>query len=186
MAEGNDTFLNQGVPLEGESEIFQQHLATDILTITGAVGQTGDFLVLQNSAGTERFVVDCEGAITASGPLTITGTTAITGATTITGAATITGATLVTGAAQITGALTMSNGYDIVLPKGAVGQTSFSKLQLPILNTTPASAGLTKGDIWLAKATTDVYRIALCVSTATGAPRYGARIIRVTLGTASS
>ena len=52
MTEGIDTFLNQGVPLKGESEIKQQKAAYDILTITGAVGQTGDFLVLQNSAGT--------------------------------------------------------------------------------------------------------------------------------------
>lgn len=69
---------------------------------------------------------------------------------------------------------------------GKTDQTTFTKLQLPILNTAPASANLTKGDLWLSKATTDVYRISLCISTATGAPRYGPRFTRVTIGTASN
>ncbi len=73
-----------------------------------------------------------------------------------------------------------------VSAKGTVGQTAFARLRLPILNTAPASAGLAKGDIWLAKATTDVYRLAICVSLATGAVKYGSRAIRDTIGTASS
>jgi len=48
-----------------------------------------------------------------------------------------------------------------VMGKGTVGQTAFAKLRLPILETAPASAGLTKGDIWLAKASTDTYGMAL-------------------------
>jgi hypothetical protein len=79
--------------------------------------------------------------------------------------------------------INMTSGEHVVLNK--TDQTTFSRLRLPILSTAPASAGLSKGDIWLAKATTDVYRLALCVSTATGAPRYGSRITRVTLGSAS-
>ncbi len=70
--------------------------------------------------------------------------------------------------------------------KGAVGQTVFARISLPILNTAPASAGLSKGDMWLAKGTTDVYRWAICISAATGAVKYGARFIRDTIGTSSS
>jgi hypothetical protein len=73
----------------------------------------------------------------------------------------------------------------VVLSKTGTGQTTFARLRLPILETAPASAGLTKGDLWLAKATTDVYRFALCISTATGAVRYGKGIQRSTIGTAS-
>jgi hypothetical protein len=79
----------------------------------------------------------------------------------------------------------VASGAGVILGKGTVGQTSFGRLRLPILSTAPASAGLSKGDLWLAKATTDVYRMALCISTATGAPRYGHRITRVTIGSAS-
>lgn len=70
--------------------------------------------------------------------------------------------------------------------KGAVGQTSFARLRLPILSTAPASAGLAKGDLWLSKATTDIYRLTLCISTVTGAVKYGSRITRDTIGTASN
>jgi hypothetical protein len=73
----------------------------------------------------------------------------------------------------------------VILGKTGTGQTTFAKLRLPILSTAPASAGLTKGDVWLALATADVLRLAVCISTATGAARYGGRIIRTTLGTAS-
>ena len=65
MAEGTSTFEGLAVPLFGESEIKQQTVATDILTLTGASGQTGDFLVLQNSTGTENLVISASGAITA-------------------------------------------------------------------------------------------------------------------------
>jgi len=73
----------------------------------------------------------------------------------------------------------------VILGKGTVGQTAFARLRLPILSTAPASAGLTKGDIWLALATADVYRFALCISTAAGTARYGHRFTRATLGSAS-
>jgi hypothetical protein len=108
--------------------------AEDILTLTGPVSQTGDFLVWQSSANSELGYIDAAG--------------------------------------------------DIVLNK--TSQTVFTKLQLPILNTAPSSAGLTKGDVWLSKATTDVYRLTLCISTVTGTVRYGSRIIRATIGTASN
>ena len=53
--------------LLGESEIIQQTAATDILSITGAASQSGDFIVAQNSTGTELFVVSSSGLVTAKG-----------------------------------------------------------------------------------------------------------------------
>jgi hypothetical protein len=80
MAEGTKTYMGLAVPLYGESEIQQQALATDILTLTGATSQSGDFLVCQGATGTEYFVVASSGSITARGA-------AFTGAVTVTGAA---------------------------------------------------------------------------------------------------
>ena len=130
MSEGTRTYQGLAVPLLGECEITQQTAATDILSVTGAASQTGDFLVLQNSSGTELNVIDANG--------------------------------------------------DINLYK--TSQAAFGRLNLPILSTAPASAGLTKGDLWLAKATTDVYRLALCISTAGAATRYGTRMHLATIG----
>ena len=183
MTEGNRTFLGGGVPLEGESEIFQKEATIDILTITGKSGQSGDFLVLQNSGGSERFVIDKDGNIDAPN-LSITGTFGVTGATTLTGALTqSTGSVTIkgavthastlhqTGAATLAGALTMTGGTgDIVLKKGAVGQTAFSKLQLAVLNTSPTTTTLlSRGDLWIQKATTDIWQIA-CYLGPTTAP----------------
>ncbi len=68
MAEGSDTAPGGlGVPLNGDFEIRQRTAATDVITITGASGQTGDFIVCQNSSGTEQFVVNAGGSLTAAG-----------------------------------------------------------------------------------------------------------------------
>ncbi len=65
MAEGSDTAPGGlGVPLYGDFEIIQRTAATDVATITGASGQAGDFIVCQDSSGTEKFVVDSGGGIT--------------------------------------------------------------------------------------------------------------------------
>ena len=72
MAEGNKTFEGLAVPLLGESEIIAQTAANDILTFTGATSHTGDFLVCQNSSGTELAVIDISGNITGAS-LDITG-----------------------------------------------------------------------------------------------------------------
>lgn len=115
MSEGNKTFLGGGVPTSGESEIIQKDILLDILTITGAPGQSGDFLVLQNSSGTERFVIDKNGNFDASnltitGTFGVTGTTGLTGAVTVTGALTqSTGAVTIKGATAVSGALTLTN-----------------------------------------------------------------------------
>lgn len=69
MAEGTNTFQGHGVPLTPATgfEIKQQTASTavDIATLTAASSGTGDFLVLQTSGGTERFVVEDGGNIVA-------------------------------------------------------------------------------------------------------------------------
>ena len=72
MAEGNKTFEGLAVPLFGESEIVAENAGTDILTITGAGSHTGDFLVCQDSSGTELAVIDISGNITGTS-LDVTG-----------------------------------------------------------------------------------------------------------------
>jgi len=61
MAAGDKTYGGLGVPLEGEFEIKQVTLGTDIMTITGASGQTGDFIVCRDVDHAEVFVVDAGG-----------------------------------------------------------------------------------------------------------------------------
>lgn len=63
MAEGNSSYNGLALPLNGEYEQVQQTAANDMQTMTGASGQTGDFLVCQNSSGVERFVVEDGGNI---------------------------------------------------------------------------------------------------------------------------
>lgn len=63
MATGSDTYMGLAVPLYGDFQITQRTAATDVMTLTGASGQTGDFLVLENSSGTERFVVEDGGNV---------------------------------------------------------------------------------------------------------------------------
>ena len=78
MAEGISTYMGLAVPLSGESEIQQVTLGNDILTLSGVASQTGDFLVCQNSSGTEVFYVDVSGNVVSaadvqSATLTVTG-----------------------------------------------------------------------------------------------------------------
>lgn len=63
MAEGTDTYKGLAVPLFGDFEIRQRTAATDIVTLAGATSQSGDFIVCQNSSGTEKFVVEDSGKI---------------------------------------------------------------------------------------------------------------------------
>ena len=93
MAEGTSTFMGLAPALLGESEIKQQTLANDILTLTGAASQTGDFIVCQNSTGTEYFVVSSSGQVTlGTAGLTIAGVAAFTGAVTMAGVSSTTSA----------------------------------------------------------------------------------------------
>ncbi len=67
MTVGTTTWEGEGVPRKGESEIVQQSASVDIITITGASSQTGDFLVCRNNSGTEKLYVDASGNVVASG-----------------------------------------------------------------------------------------------------------------------
>lgn len=147
MATGTNTYEGLAVPLFGESQITQQTAANDILTLTGADTMTGDFLVCENSAGTELFVINSDGDI-----------------------ATIT---------NFADDVTVEAGKHVILNK--TDQSTFSRVRLAILNSAPSSAGLTKGEIWLAKSTDAAYRLAVCISTAAGTVRYGKRIVQSTL-----
>jgi len=141
--------------------------------------------LFQELFGAEDYIVDASGNITSTGSQTITGDVTITGSFAVTGQTLLTGAVNVVGAVGINGDTTLTAGKDVVLSK--TGQASFSKLQLAVLNTAPASAGLSKGDMWVHKVTTDIYRLAMCISTATGASQRVRRALAmdVTLGSAS-
>lgn len=67
MTVGTSTYMGLALPLRGEAEIVQTTLGTDILTITGAASQSGDFLVCRLAAGTEKFAVDVSGNVVAAG-----------------------------------------------------------------------------------------------------------------------
>ena len=63
MTTGTKSYNGLGVPLLGESEIIGQTAATDILTITGASSQSGDYLILRDTNEAELLVVESEGDI---------------------------------------------------------------------------------------------------------------------------
>lgn len=63
MATGTSTYMGLAVPLYGECIITQTTGATDILTIEGGDGQSGDFIVARASTETERFVVEDGGNV---------------------------------------------------------------------------------------------------------------------------
>ena len=77
------------VPLKGEAEIAQITAATDILTISGVSGQTGDFLVLRDSSGTEKAVISAAGAATLVSTLNVTKGVTLASTLNVTGAATL-------------------------------------------------------------------------------------------------
>ena len=78
MAEGSDSFKGLAVPLFGDFEIKQRTAATDVMTITGAASQTGDFIVCQNSSGTEKLTISHAGYIGFGTGITTIPTTGIT------------------------------------------------------------------------------------------------------------
>lgn len=63
MAVGKDTYASLAVPLNGDFEMKQRTAATDVMTMTGASGQTGDFIVARNSSNVEQFYVKPDGKI---------------------------------------------------------------------------------------------------------------------------
>ena len=64
MAEGSETYKGMAVPLFGESEIVQQTVGNDMLTLTGKASMTGDYIVCQNSTGAEVRVLNAAGEMT--------------------------------------------------------------------------------------------------------------------------
>lgn len=206
--------VGMNVPLNTESNIKQEDAANDILTITQVASATGDFLVMENSSGTDLGYFDSNGDLvhyktsqsafgrtqlavlnTAPSSAGLTkGDIWLAKATTdvyrlalcasTAGAATRYGsrfAMTTIGSGDPALSILAGDRLDISA-KGAVGQTTYARPKLAILNTAPASAGLSKGDLWLAKATTDVYRLAMCISTAGAATRYGGRFAMSTIG----
>lgn len=77
MATGTGTYEGLAVPLYGESNITGVTAANDILTITGAGSQSGDYLVCEGSTGTEVFVVSSAGAVTAASTLSVGGSVSL-------------------------------------------------------------------------------------------------------------
>jgi hypothetical protein len=73
MATGSDTYKGLAVPLLGDFQIRQRTAATDVMTITGASSQSGDFIVCESSTGTEYFVVNSSGVIDFQGATMTTG-----------------------------------------------------------------------------------------------------------------
>ena len=67
MAEGTSTFEGLSLPRLGEYEQEQQNPTLDMVTLTGSTGQTGDFMVAQDSDGTEVFVLSSSGNVTMRG-----------------------------------------------------------------------------------------------------------------------
>ncbi len=73
MPEGKDTAPGGlGVPLLGDFEIKHRSSTLDTMTIPGASGATGEYIVCQNNSGTEAFVVGVNG-VTNAGTLAVTG-----------------------------------------------------------------------------------------------------------------
>lgn len=66
MAVGTSSWMGLGLGRYGEYELTQITLGNDIVTITGATSQTGDFLVCRIAAGTEVFSVDVSGNVIAT------------------------------------------------------------------------------------------------------------------------
>lgn len=79
MAEGKDSWNGLALPLNGSYEQKQTNVAEDMVTLTGKLSQTGDFIVCQGSTGTEYFVVSSAGALTVGSTLAVGGNLTVTG-----------------------------------------------------------------------------------------------------------
>jgi hypothetical protein len=66
MATGTDTFEALGLPRLGSYQQEQQAIADDMMTLTGKASMSGDFIVCENSSGTELFIVNVDGDIEAT------------------------------------------------------------------------------------------------------------------------
>jgi hypothetical protein len=78
MTTGKDSYNGLGVPLFGDFEMRGRTAATDIMTISGKAGQSGDFIVAQVDGDTEVFVVEDSGKIVSADWPVFNGTVAST------------------------------------------------------------------------------------------------------------
>jgi hypothetical protein len=81
MATGSKVGFQDNVPLHGEFNIVQETATTDVMTITLASSGSGDFIVCENSAGTELFVVNSAGAAKLAGETTFSSWPVVKGGT---------------------------------------------------------------------------------------------------------
>lgn len=125
MADGTRTYEGRALPLKGEAVIQQETLGTDILTIEGASGQTGDFVVCRTSAAVEKFSIGAAGDVVVAGNLTCTGAPTVTGLveSTTANAYATNGAIAVT---SYVASLTKSDG-NLAMTLAAPGATNFPK-----------------------------------------------------------
>jgi hypothetical protein len=158
MAEGTDTYKGLAVPLFGQSEIRANDATYDIITLTQYASGTGDFLVCQSENGTEKFVINYSGDI--AGALELTSSITVAGASTLTGAV---GCGAVTSTSTITAGtgLTVTAG-DATISAGDVIITKGYYLRFTSWAITPPTTGLTLGDTFLLKTSTNA-QIAICV-----------------------
>ncbi len=121
MAAGTDTYMGLAVPIRGHSKIQGTSTATDVLTVDGASGASGDILVL-SVAGTEKFVVNYDGSIE----------TAI-----------VADAGITTSALSATGVIEGAAGLRIAAGKHL-------RFSTPITTAPAGATGWTKGDVFIA------------------------------------
>jgi hypothetical protein len=145
MAQGAIVGPQGCVPLEGESTIKQLTAATDILTITGAASQSGDFLVFESSDGTERF------SITSAGILVISSISDV-GIANVGGALTVTGVTSLNSAARFSKTVTFATSASVgFFGAAAVGTQAINSTAPPA--TTSGSFGWDSSANWIIAAT---------------------------------
>ena len=123
MAEGTDSYKGLAVPLFGDFEIKQRTAGTDMMTLTGITSQTGDFIVCQDSAGNENFVVEEEGQVTCASAFTVTA-----------------------GGVGVTAGDIHATAGDVIVADGY-----YFRYSSPV--TTAPTTGLTKGDFFIAMST---------------------------------
>ena len=124
MAEGTSTFEGLSLPRLGEYEQVQQDPTLDMVTLTGSTGQTGDFIVCQDSSLSEVFVVDASGNLAVSGSLTGTSATFVVSATTVVAGVTV---SVTSSGAEGLGVTTV-NGFMVVGATSALVNAAFAYL----------------------------------------------------------
>ena len=147
MATGTDAYKGLAVPLFGDFNIKQRTAGTDMMTLTGITAQTGDFIVCEDSAGNENFVVEEEGQVTIGSACSI-------------GAA----LTVVAGGVGVTAGDIHATAGDVIVADGY-----YFRYSSPV--TTAPTTGLTKGDFFIAMSTSTP-QIGICYSTAGKSLRY--------------